>query len=75
MSLVGIFAPLKTPAAIINRLNQEIVRTLKRDDVKERYLSAGVEAAGSTPEEFIATINAETIKWTKVVADAGIKPQ
>ena len=72
-SLVGIFAPAKTPAAILNRLSQEIVRALHREDVGERFLSAGVEPAGSSPEEFAAKIISETAKWTKVVLDAGIK--
>ena len=74
-SMVGIFAPLKTPVPIVNRLSQDIVRALNRDDVKERYLSFGVEPAGSTPQEFTAKINYEMAKWTKVVANAGIKPQ
>ena len=73
-SLVGIFAPQKTPGPIVNRLNQEIVRALYREDVKERYLSFGVEPAGSTPQEFTAKIHSEMAKWTKVVANAGIKP-
>jgi tripartite-type tricarboxylate transporter receptor subunit TctC len=73
-SLVGIFAPQKTSAAVINRLNMEILRALRRDDVKERYLSFGVEPAGSSPEELGTKINAEMAKWTKVVAEAGIKP-
>ena len=51
----------------------EIVRALRRDDVKERYLSAGVEPAGSSPEEFTTKIVSEMAKWTKVVLDAGIK--
>jgi hypothetical protein len=41
----GIFAPLKTRAQVMTRLNQEIVRALNRDEVKERCLSAGVESA------------------------------
>jgi tripartite-type tricarboxylate transporter receptor subunit TctC len=64
--------PLKTPTSVINRLNQEIVRALGRDDVKERFLSFGVEPAGTTAAEFTAKIHTDTAKWTKVVADAGI---
>ena len=71
-SLVGIFAPLKTPTPMVNRLNQEVVRALAREDVRERYLSSGVEPAGSTAGEFTAKILSETAKWTKVVMDAGI---
>ena len=68
-----IFAPAKTPAAIINRLNQEIVRLLGRTDVKERFLNAGAEAVGNSPEEFAAIIKSDMAKWSKVIKDAGIK--
>jgi tripartite-type tricarboxylate transporter receptor subunit TctC len=71
-SLVGMFAPLKTPAPMVNRLNQEVVRALAREDVKVRYLNSGVEPAGGTAGEFSAKIVSETAKWTKVVMDAGI---
>ena len=72
-SVVGVYAPPNTPAPIINRLSQEIARVLNRKEVIMRYLSAGVEPASSTPEEFTALIKAETAKWTKVIKDAGIK--
>jgi tripartite-type tricarboxylate transporter receptor subunit TctC len=67
--------PAKTPAAIINRLNQEIVRVLHRPEVKERYLNAGVEAVGNSPEEFAAMVKADLAKVSKVIALAGIKTQ
>jgi tripartite-type tricarboxylate transporter receptor subunit TctC len=68
-----IFAPAKTPAAIINQLNQEIVRLLGRADVKERFLSAGVETVGSSPEELANKIRSEIVRMGKVIKDAGIK--
>ncbi len=71
-SIVGVFAPPKTPAPIINRLSQEVARVLNRKEVLLRYLSAGVEPAASTPEDFTAQIKSETAKWTKVIKDAGI---
>jgi len=42
-----VFAPAGTPAAIINRLNQEIVRCLDRADVKEKFMNLGMETVGS----------------------------
>jgi tripartite-type tricarboxylate transporter receptor subunit TctC len=69
----GIFAPAKTAAALINRLNQEIVRVLNRTDVKEQFLNAGVEVVGSSPEQFAATMKIEMVKWGKLIKDAGIK--
>ncbi len=72
-SILGIFAPARTPAAIINLLNQEIVRILNKADVKERFFSSGAETVGSSPEEFAATIKSEIAKWGKVIRDAGIR--
>ena len=63
----------KTPPAIINRLNQEIVRFLNRPEVKEKFLSIGQELITSSPEEMAATIKSDLAKWGKVIKDAGIK--
>ncbi len=54
----GMFAPAKTPEAIIKRLNQEIVRFLHTAEAKERFLSAGAEIVASSPEQFGAAIQA-----------------
>ena len=67
------FAPAKTPAAIISRLNQEVVRFLNRPEVKERFLNAGSEVVASTPEQFAATMKADLARWEKVIKDLGLK--
>ncbi len=69
----GLFATAKTPAAIINRLNAEIVRVLNRPDMKERFLSAGMVPTGGTPEQFTALVRSEMAKWGKVIKEAGLK--
>jgi tripartite-type tricarboxylate transporter receptor subunit TctC len=74
VSLYALFAPLKVPPAIIKRVNQESVKFLKSDVAKERYLSAGVEAFGSSPEELTAMIKGEMDRLGKVIVNAGIKP-
>ena len=71
----GIYAPAGTPEAIINRLNQEIVRLLNRADTKEKFLNAGIEVIGSSPEQFAASMKSEIAKWGKVIKDAGIKAE
>lgn len=73
VSVQGIFAPARTPAAIIQRLNQEIVPFLQRPDTKERFLAAGVESLGSTPEELAATVKSEMDRLGKVIREAGIR--
>jgi tripartite-type tricarboxylate transporter receptor subunit TctC len=68
-----VFAPVKTPEAIIHRLNQEIVRFLRTAEAKERFFNAGVEVVGSTPEELAATMRSDVARWSKVIKEAGIK--
>ena len=64
---------VKAHSAIINRLNQEIVRALNRPEVKAKLLSAGVQTVGGTPGELASVMNSEIAKWRKVIKDAGIK--
>ena len=75
VGLTGIYAPAKTPAAIITRLNREVVRALNMPDVKERLLNTGEEIIGSTPEQFLATIKEDMVRLGKLVRDAGIKSE
>ena len=71
----GVHAPAKTPKAIVNRLNAELVKALKLPDVRERLTSLGFEIAGSTPEAYGSYIKAEIKKWEKVVKASGAKPE
>ena len=72
VGLNGVLAPAKTPAAIISRLNQEMVRVLVRPEVKEKFLATGQEIVGSSPEVFAAAIKSDMTKMGKVIKDAGI---
>ena len=73
VQILGIWAPAKTPAAIINRLNQEIVRALNRADVKEKFLNSGVETVGSSPAQFSAIIKSDMATMGKMIKDVGIR--
>ena len=73
VGIIAMYAPAKTPAAIIKRLNQEIVRVLNQADVKEKFLNAGSEPTPSSPEGLAAKIKAEIAKWGKLIKEAGIK--
>ena len=66
-SINGLFAAAKTPDAIINRLNQEIVRYLRSPAAKEKFLANGVEAIGSSPKELSAAMQSYIAKATKVI--------
>jgi tripartite-type tricarboxylate transporter receptor subunit TctC len=69
----GMLAPAKTPDAIVNRLNQDIVRFISRPDVKQKFFDVGVEVVGSSPAQFAAVIKSDLVKMGKVIKDAGIK--
>ena len=69
----GLFAPAKTPRAIISRLNGEVVQILHSPDVKAIFLKEGAEPVGNKPEEFAAILKSESAKWTKVVQASGMK--
>ncbi len=72
-SITAIFAPAKTPAAIVNRLNIAIVRFLNTPEAKERFLSSGVEAVGSSPQQLADLVKSEVAMWGKLIKDAGIR--
>ena len=69
----GAFAPAATPRDIINRLNAEMNRAMKMPDVAQRLAGDGVEAVGTTPEQFGAYLKQEVAKWGKVVKASGAK--
>ena len=69
----GMNVPLKTPPAVINKINAELVKALKDPQLQERMLVAGAEAVGSTPAEFTTFLKKNTDHWTKVLKDSGAK--
>jgi tripartite-type tricarboxylate transporter receptor subunit TctC len=71
----GFFVPAGTAASTIQLLNREFLRTFAAPDVKEQIAATGSTIPGGRPEEFGAFIRSEMTKWSKVIADAGIKPQ
>jgi tripartite-type tricarboxylate transporter receptor subunit TctC len=73
VGLFGLFAPARTPDAIVRRLHRDTVRLLATADVKKRFLAAGLETVGSTAEEFSALLRNEMVKMERVVKAAHIR--
>jgi tripartite-type tricarboxylate transporter receptor subunit TctC len=71
-SWVGYFAPAKTPAAIVKKLNGEINPILDLADVKARLDAMGLETKPGSPEAFAAYLKTEVAKWAKIVKTTGI---
>jgi tripartite-type tricarboxylate transporter receptor subunit TctC len=73
LTVIGMFAPARTPAAVIKRLNEELLKVLNNPDLKAKFLNIGVEPVGGTPEQFADFIRADMAKWGKVIRDANIR--
>jgi len=71
-SWVGYFAPAKTPAAIVKKLNGEINQILGLAEIRQRLDALGLEPQPGTPGEFSAYVRAEVAKWEKMVKAAGV---
>jgi len=69
----AILAPAKTPADIVSKLNEAIVKVLNQADVKARFAEQGSEPVGSSPAEFKQFIAAEVGKWKELVRISGAK--
>jgi tripartite-type tricarboxylate transporter receptor subunit TctC len=71
----GLFAPARTPAALVARINKEAARVLSEPDVKEKLFLSGMEVVASSPEDFAETLRAEIAKWSKLIKQAGIRDE
>jgi tripartite-type tricarboxylate transporter receptor subunit TctC len=69
----GVSVPVKTPRAIIDRLNAEFVRAIKSPDLRERLIAAGADPVGNAPEQYATFVQNEIVKWARVIKAAGIK--
>jgi len=72
-SWFGLLAPAGTPIDVINRVQQEVAKSLATPSVKDRLVSQGAIPSGITPAEFARFIDAETKKWAQVVKISGAK--
>jgi len=69
----GVMAPARTPPAVVERLNKELVDAVQRPDLVARLAADGAEAAGTSPQAFAAHVRSERDKWAKVIAQTGIR--
>ncbi len=72
-TVFGVLAPAKTSPAIIARLNAEMVKILKSSEGKTSLAGRGLEAVGSTPQEYGAQIKDEFTRYGRIAKAAGIR--
>ena len=66
----GIFAPAKTPKAVVERLNKALIQVLNDKEIIRRIEDHGADVEASTPEQLAALVKSELVKWKRVVQQA-----
>ncbi len=72
-TMQALFAPARTPEAIIQLLNQETLRVIQSPEIRERFFNAATEVVGSSPEQLRAAVTADMEKTARVIKTAGIR--
>lgn len=72
---LGLFAPSKTPAAVLQKLNAEIKEAVNSAEYKDKLQTLDMQPMTSSSQELAAFLKADLAKWHKVVKDAGIKAE
>jgi tripartite-type tricarboxylate transporter receptor subunit TctC len=70
---LGMVAPAKTPAPLIERLASELSRIIRSDETEKRMQALYFQAIGSTPAELAAFMREEVERWGKVIKLTGAK--
>jgi tripartite-type tricarboxylate transporter receptor subunit TctC len=71
----GVVAPKGTPRPIVEKLNQAINRALQEPDLVQRITTPGNVVGGGDPKAFADFVAAETVRWTTLIKEKGIKPE
>jgi tripartite-type tricarboxylate transporter receptor subunit TctC len=72
-SWIAMFAPAKTPPAVIARMQREIVRVVQIPEVRQKLIEQTADPVASSPEELDRVVKAEMKKWAEVVGSAKIR--
>lgn len=70
---LGMLAPAKTPAAVVDRLNAEVLKAIAKPEVRESMLNLGAVVVGSTPAQFARYLQQDHDRWQRVIKASGIK--
>jgi tripartite-type tricarboxylate transporter receptor subunit TctC len=68
----AVYAPAKTPRAIVNRIRDSLAKAAKEPDVVKRMDDVGVDLVASTPDELAKFQRAEIERWSKLIKEANI---
>jgi len=71
-SWYALLAPAGTPAPIVNKVHQEVLKGLAQPDLRAKFAKLGLDTVGNSPAELAAIIKSDIGKWAKVIKDAGM---
>jgi tripartite-type tricarboxylate transporter receptor subunit TctC len=74
-NIYGFVAPARTPRAVIERLNREIVAIVRSPEMHARLAGQGFDPLGNSPSEFAAYLRSEVDKWAKVIRQTGLRAE
>jgi len=69
----GLFAPAKTPPAVVAKLNATVVAALKSPDIADKLIKSGAQPAPGTPDQLTEHLKSEIARWTTIIKEKGIK--
>lgn len=68
----GLFAPARTPEAVVRRVRDAVARVLNMPEIRDRLVADAYEVIGNTPEEFAALVKLEVEKYRKIILESGM---
>jgi tripartite-type tricarboxylate transporter receptor subunit TctC len=69
----GLFAPTRTPAAIVTKASTDVQRALREPDVAQQLVAQGAEPAPTTPQQLTQYIKEDTARWGKIIKERNLK--
>jgi tripartite-type tricarboxylate transporter receptor subunit TctC len=72
---VGMLAPAGTPPAVVNRLSEEMRKSIAKPETRERFKALGAVAIADTPAEFAAFLRKDYERWARVIKASGVKAE
>ena len=72
---IGVLAPAGTPSAIVQKLSTELAKAARHPDTVKRFTQLGIDAVGSTPQEYAAVIRASSERYGEVVRVSGVRAE
>jgi tripartite-type tricarboxylate transporter receptor subunit TctC len=72
---IGIFAPAKTPAAVVTRVSEEVAKLVREADTVQTFNTAGIEPIGGTPADYARVLEREAERDARAIRTAGVKAE